>query len=601
MLVGRERELAQLTAAMTRVRAGEPAMVLVAGEAGIGKSRLLRQFVDALSRRVWVGHCPPVGDGLLPYAPVIEVFRCAAQELGAQAFRERAGAVWPRLTRLLPELGDATTQPAVASSQAAQWAELTWLVNRLTDEPTVLVIEDIHWADPSTRGLVNLLARGTGRHLLLVCTYRDDELAPAHPLRQALAEWHRAGMETIRLARLDRDEVLGQVSAITRKEPDPGEIDELFRRSGGNPFFVEELLVAGPHAQGLPEGLRDLLLMRVRQLSPVARQAVRVVAVAGHSASHALLSDVLDIGRQELAAGLDDAVTGHIMVASAETYAFGHVLVGEAVVADLLPGERIRLHRLIAEALDRRLTATAAAPPTSAGPDRRLTATAAAPPTSAGPDRWLAAAAAAPPTSAGPDRQLAATAAGQPGLLAEIAHHWLATGDAARALASAVQAGLAAENTFALPEAHSHFLTALGLWEKAGQAAGRVALDLVGPHQHAAETAYLLDDLDAALALVQQGLEHADAAADPMRAGLLHERLGKFMLASGKPAQATLDAYQRAVYLVPDEATQERARVLAGFSAMVLGSARHDEAAAWARQAVHTARRAGARHEEARG
>ncbi len=552
-LVGRERELAELESALRRAEAGEPAMVLVAGEAGIGKTRLVRQFTGGVPHRVWIGHCPPIGEGLLPYAPVIELLRAAVDDLGAPAVCERAGALWSKLVRLLPELGEPPAGPIPAdASQAAQWAELLWLLNRLTQEPTVILVEDLHWADSSTRGLLNLLVRGATGRLLLICTYRDDELPPSHPLRSALAEWRRTGMERIALARLARDEVLGQVRAITSGQAGPQETDELYRRSDGNPFFVEELLAAGPDAARLPEGLRDVLLLRVRQLPPAARQAVGVVAVAGHSASHALLTRVLDATPEELSAGLGDAMDSHIMVASGDGYAFRHVLVGEAVVAEMLPGERIRLHRRIAEAHDAMLSKGIA-------PSARRA------------------------------------------LLAETAHHWLAAGEAGRALVSAIDAGLAAENTFALPEAHGHFQTALGLWGRAEHAHHLAALDLVGLYQHAAETAYLLDDMETALTLVQQGIERADAVADPWRVGQMYERKGRFMLASGKPTQATLDAYQKAVYLVPDEPTPERARVLAGFSAMVLGAARHEEAAGWAEQVVQTARQAGARREEARG
>ncbi len=551
-LVGRESELAGLGAALARAVAGEPAMVLVAGEAGIGKTRLVKQFADALEQRVWLGHCLPIGEGQLPYAPIVEVFRAAVRQLGDQKVRELAAAMWPSLARLLPELPPAAPGSRHASSQAALWADLVWLLNRLTHEPTVIVIEDLHWADPSTRGLLDVLVRGLTGRVLLICTYRDDELPPGDPLRSALAQWRRAGLQRLALHRLDRDQVHGQILAITRDAPHPAAADELFRRSGGNPFFVEELLAAGPQAAQLPEDLRDLLLLRVRQLGPVARHAIDVVAVAGRAMGHRLLADVVGATAHELADGLHEAVRSHILVTAQDTYAFRHVLVGEAVVADMLPGERLRLHRLLAQALDTQL---------AAGPE----------------------------------------AAAEPALLAETAHHWLAAGEVDRALLTAIDAGLAAENTFALREAHGHFLTALALWGRAHAVQELASLDLVGLHQHAAETAYLLDDLETALALVRQGIEHVDPATDPLRAGLLHERQGRFMLASGKPTDATLTAYQQAVHLVPDEATPERARVLAGFSAMVLGAARHEEAAMWARQAVEVARRAATRHEEARG
>ena len=122
-LVGRERELAELNAALARANAGQPAVVLVVGEAGLGKTRLVRQFIGSVEQPVWVGHCLPIGEGQLPYAPIIEVLRAAVERLGAPAVRALAGQMWSKLTRLLPELGGGGTPPGskpAESSQAAQ-------------------------------------------------------------------------------------------------------------------------------------------------------------------------------------------------------------------------------------------------------------------------------------------------------------------------------------------------------------------------------------------------------------------------------------------------------------------------------------------------
>ncbi len=551
VLVGRGLELAELESALARAIDGDASVVFIAGEAGVGKSRLVKQFADAVAGpagvRVWLGRCLPLSEGAPPYAPIVDVFRAAIAGLGHERVRELAGATAPRLARLLPEMGDATAAgpdvSTVDGTQARQWLDLVWLLNRLVDRPTVVVIEDVHWADPSTRGLLSLLFNGVKGPLLLVCTYRDDELPPAHETRSLLAQWYRAGVGRIAIGRLDHAGTLAQIEAITGDDPPgPDRVGELLRRSGGNPFFVEELLAADAlHGQDLPEDLRDVLLLRVRQLPPAATLTVRAVAIAGHSAPHTLLAEVLGLPDGELVAALLSAVDSHILVTDADRFRFRHTLVAEAVTADMLPGERIRWHRALAEALDRRLAGS--------------------------------------------------TAAGnRPVLLAETAHHWFAAGEANRALVATIEAGLAAEGVFALAEAHGHFRRALDLWHDAPDGRPLASLDLIGLCQHAAETAFFLYDLETALALVRQALGHIDEQLEPMRAGLLYALRGKSMIAGGKPIAATLEAYETAVRLVPAEPSRERAGILSSFAAAVMVSGRHEEAAVLAREAVDISR-----------
>ncbi len=291
-LIARDLELGQLRSALARAAAGAPQTLFVVGEAGVGKTRLVHEFAERArdeGARVWTGNCLPLPDGFLPYAPVLDILRAVAADVGATRLRELAGPGAERLALLMPELASdspdglagapARIDESMGQQETGQQrlrAELRFLLERLTDEPTVLVVEDLHWADTSTQGLLNVLIRGVRRgRLLLVCTYRDDELPPASPLRALLAELSRAGTDRITLTRMDQAATSAQLAGILHAEPDPALAARIFARSGGNPFLAEELVAAGPDADRLPETLRDILLMRVRRLSPTAQRVLQ--------------------------------------------------------------------------------------------------------------------------------------------------------------------------------------------------------------------------------------------------------------------------------------------------------------------------------------
>ncbi len=560
-LIGRERELEWLTTALSRAKDGVPATVFVAGEAGIGKTRLIGDFAMAAGRRatrVLTGHCQPFGGELMPYGPVVEILRAAVCDLGAEHVAQLAGRALPIVAALLPELdaGSHGSWPILGHHVQPQQlaSELLRMLCRLADQPTLIVIEDAHWADSSTLELLSLLACGVkGCRLLAVCTYRHDELSAGHPLRPILAQAHRAGVGRISLGRLDLPQTIALATGILREEPASDWSRRLHERSGGIPFLVEELLAAGPDRDALPDDLRDVLLLRFRQLPPAARQTVRAVAIAGRGVEHALLADVSRVSASELIDALEVAVQERILLPDGDGYAFRHALVAEAVVADMLPGERIRLHRAFGEALDARLTL--AAPPKPA----RVAA------------------------------------------LARAAHHWLAAGDPDRALVATIHAGLAAERGYALLEADRWFRHALELWWEAPAAQQHVSLDLAGLYRHAADAAYLVGDAQAAIGLIGRSLEELDQELDPLRASLFHERLGRYLLGVGQPLAVTMSAYETAARLAPEAATPERARVLAGLAGITMLATRYAEAAELARTTIEVARAAGTRNEEAHG
>ena len=182
--VGRVEELQTLEAGRKRAADADPAVLLVGGEAGIGKTRLVTECAGrcaADGMRVLMGGCVPVGDGALPYAPIVEALRGLLGEIGVAAGRELVGPAWPELARLLPALGEPDRHdPLGESAQARLFELLLGLLGRLGEQaPLVLVLEDLHWADRSTRDLLAFLVRNLRRErLLVVSTYRTDE--PSH-------------------------------------------------------------------------------------------------------------------------------------------------------------------------------------------------------------------------------------------------------------------------------------------------------------------------------------------------------------------------------------------------------------------------------------
>jgi tetratricopeptide (TPR) repeat protein len=303
--VGRVEELGVLEAARVRAASSEPAVVLLGGEAGVGKTRLVVELAAgcaADATRVLWGGCVPVAEGALPYAPIVEVVRALLAELGVEPVRRLVGPSWPELGRLLPALGEPhATGPLDQAAQARLFELLLGLVGRLGGlTPLVLVVEDLHWADRSTRDLLAFLVRNLRRErVLLVVTYRSDETGRAR-LGPYLAELDRAGpVQRLELPRFERAETQAQLTGILGAAPAPDLVDAVFARSEGNPFSEELLRAVRPGSGALPETLRDLLQGRVEVLPEPARHVLRVAAVAGRRVPHRLLADVAGLSDQE--------------------------------------------------------------------------------------------------------------------------------------------------------------------------------------------------------------------------------------------------------------------------------------------------------------
>ncbi len=492
--VGRSRELAAVTAALDAAAGGGTATVLIGGEAGIGKSRLVAEVAGratAAGFAVFTGNCLDLAEGGAPYAPVHEIVAAIAASLDPDTRREVLG----------PDDG------------AGPAAVLPGALGRLTARrPVAVVVEDLHWADRSTRDLVAYLSAGPRvPSLLVVATYRRDDLARGHPLRNMLAELERADrVEHLRLEPFGPADLAEQLQGILGARPGPELTREVLERSDGNPFLAEELAATAGTGR-LSEGVRELLLARVDRVGGDAQVVLRTAAVGGRRVRHATLAAVCRVEEPALSAALREAVANHLIVAEDDHYAFRHALLHEAVLADLLPGERRDLHAAYAAAIERDATLVGI------------------------------------------------------GASGALVHHWTEAGRPGAALLAAIAAGLAAESAFALPEAQRYFEWALRLWDELGgpDAPIDVPLGYEELLQRAAENASRAGDLERAAELVSRALAAVDPEVDPSRAALLHERRGWCLLQAGHTTDA-LGAYDHAVALVPvAPPSVARARVLA--------------------------------------
>ena len=556
-LVARKAEREALLSAIEQAAAGRSATVLVAGDAGVGKSRLVATVADEAQAGgvlVLAGRCVDIGEGELPYAPIAAALRGLAAQLSSSDLDEVLGPARSELGRLVPDLARAESAPAPAAAgfgKARLFEQVLGLLGRLGErQPVLLVVEDLHWADGSTRDLLRFLVRAAAtERLALVATYRTDDLAGAHPLRPYLVELGRDPKVTrIDLPPFTRAEFADHVAAVLGGPPEAALLDRLYRRSEGNAFFTEELLAAGEQGSGeLPVSLRDAMLVRLERLSEPARDVIRVVAAAGRRVDHRLINMITVLPEDELSAALREAVDAGVLapVTRGGAYEFRHALLREAAYAELLPGEREPLHAALARELD------------------------------------------AQPELVGSSATLAA----------ELAYHWWSAGELGLALSASVRAGKQAEAVYAHPEALRHFQRALELWERVPPSVPD-GFDRVDLTISASEAANASGEHELAIALADRAVELVDARAEPVRAGVLMAWGARCLEEAGRGDDARRRSAQ-ALELIPDEPTPERARVLEGHARLLLLGGWVDEARDPIEQAVKTAQILGARDLEA--
>lgn len=353
-MVGREAELAEVRRVFVGVRDGIPAALLVEGEAGIGKSRLLREFAAEieLTADVHVGWCLDLGTSRTPYGPLTGILRSIVTRMGIDRVRESVGVGVEALGMLLPELVDSPTDRDRTSPERLRDAIASLIEAAAERAPQVLVVEDLHWADESTLAILAFLLRALGRgRILLLITCRSDDVRRGDAVSRFIGEATRARLlERLTLRRLDEAAVRELAEQITGRALTETALDRMQERAEGVPFFIEE--IAGCSNGPLPDGLRDLLLARFDRLGDDARHVVQVVSGAERPLSHPLITSLVDLPEQRLDEAIREAARSGILVVGDDDYRFRHALLREAVHDDLLPGERARLHRAYAETLE---------------------------------------------------------------------------------------------------------------------------------------------------------------------------------------------------------------------------------------------------------
>jgi len=421
-LIGRDAEGRQLYEAMMVAAQGQPQLVLVTGEAGIGKTSLVSDLLSRAPELEYLtatGHCLDI-EAAISFSSAIEALRILLFDSsaildGPHARRMRAlldpDAPSPDRVRMLDDL------------------RLTFL-EFAADRPLLLLIEDMHWADRSTLELVSALARTARGRLLLVLTVRSDELHRRHPFRTALSELaHLHIARRIELGPLDR----GDIAILIRERSGVAGSAEseasIHARSEGNPLYAEELIDA--RQADVPEHLADLLLSQVNKLSDESLKLVRAASADGSRLDTELLAVLSGLAPDTLASLLQQAIDVHVLRQRGSVLEFRHGLIREAVYDDLLPDERTRIHAKFAESLQAHVD--------GGGGGASLS------------------------------------------LLSRLAFHWSLAHDPVRTLAASVRAGVRALH-FGTAEAVTHLQRALALWDRVPNpedTTGRVKTDLL--------------------------------------------------------------------------------------------------------------------------
>jgi DNA-binding CsgD family transcriptional regulator/tetratricopeptide (TPR) repeat protein len=506
-LVGRQAELARITTAIEAATRGDPTFVLVLGEAGIGKTSFLRAaawLAAARGMRTLTGTAIASGSSI-PYLPLAAPLRAAVDELPGDDSSART---------VRAALGDAPVLSGEESeaARAAGLVEAIYAV--LARKPTLLVVDDVHWADGATLTVLDYLAhRAEAAPLAVLAAARNDEPEVLRSL--PIADGRR--YLQLPLERLGRAAVRDQVAALLGGSSPDSLLEVLFERSAGNPLYVEELLAQVGLAEGSsaddvqdavpPASLQSLVASRVARLPPAARGVTDALAVLGRTADAAFIGDLAQLRADATDDALQAAERGGVVARRTDGYALRHPLFGEVLARDLATETRgAALHRRAAE----RLEAAGASP-------------------------------------------------------AEVVRHWEAAGDRTRTWSASVAAGQQAEATSAFAEARTHFERASEYWPEGVEGRGQTLL-------RAAYGAWMVGETDAAFELARR----ARASGAPQLEALV--ALGQYAWDAGARAEAVGLFAEAATHLAEDSPPRTRAQALWGLGRARIGQGDYPDA-----------------------
>jgi DNA-binding CsgD family transcriptional regulator/tetratricopeptide (TPR) repeat protein len=563
--VGRADELALLLEGLVAATGSRPSCVAVTGDAGVGKTRLLAEFAQRARQegaRVIAGAGIDLAAGEFPFGVFLSALRDLARSgRGGESSPAQPPSYDEVMDLLRADPGEAA---AGRSGRTQLFDKVLDLIGELSDEqPLVLVLEDLHWADRSSLDLLlflvqdlcqerDLLRDLPRERILIVLSWRTDEAVDGSARADALADLERLQcVEPLRLRSLPRDDLSTILRAVAPAAIPAQRTDDIIRRSAGNPLFAQELLAAGPKSTGTsstPLTCREVVLRRARRLSAGAEKAVRALAVLGRPADHDLLADVAELAPAALATALREALDQRILRREREgdLVTFRHPLGQEAVYDDVLPSERLGLHRRSAEALDRREDE------------------------------------------------------GQPSALgvAELAHHWHEAQVWAKALPSAIEAARAAAVVTGFAEAYTQYRRALDAWGHVPDATAVAGVTLAELQQEAAEAAHWAGATTDAVTLATSARETARASGARSTEALLSERLGRYLWELGDTSASLAADREAAALLEGEPASRLQARTHAALAAGLLLDGESTDAAEHATIAIDLARAAGFAAEE---
>ncbi len=544
-MAGREHELAAIRDAISQVSEGRPHAVIVSGESGVGKTRLIDEAVSEAGDEVRFlrGHCLPLGTRI-PYLPMAELVRGVLRGMESGDIARIFGPAHAELARLMPEVREALGEPPERKpfmgsedlERLRLFEALLRVAERVAQERlTVFVIEDAQWIDAASLELLSFLDHNIRRgRALLVLSVRAEALATNTPVLRFLADLER-GPDVVRLelGRLDIEATRRQIVGILGEGHPSGEIERIWRLGDGNPLFTEELVAAAEDtgSEMASPRLRDLLGARSGRLPREAQNILRVAAAAGGSIDAGLLREAVAVDDADVERALASALDQQILIRTTDDpgrYRFRHELMRSVMAAQLDASHVERVHVAYAAALSAR-----------------------------------------PPGRFDPS---------------EVAFHWDAGGAREQALTAHVAAGIAVEERFAYASALVHYERALALWsdvadaeEVAGQTLGFIML-------RGASSAARAGEFERAVELARKLI--AEVEADEQLIELARSSLRWYLWEAGRPDEALAEARAAVQALRDDTPARWRANALAHLAGLLLVKDRVTDARARAEEAL---------------